>query len=280
MNLKQTLLILGLTLQVAACASKARQTEELVRGSLDIPPAHNLENLPFENQSEGYCGPAALTMAMRAAGSKADVDKIAPLVMTESQKGSLPMDMIAAARREGMMAVEIDGLSHVATEVANGTPVIVFQNLGFSWLSKWHYAVVTGYDIPRQEVILHTGDKAFKREPMRHFERSWELAESWAIVILPPGKLARTAGELAHLKAAAGLEQVARLDEAATAYDSLLQRWPESLGPLVGLANISYARADYKRAVHLLRKASMAHPESLIARHNLEVAEKAFKSIR
>jgi len=265
----------AILLQLVACATPSRQTEDLVRGAGDLPPAHILREAPFLAQTAGHCGPATLTMALRVAGRDVEIEEIAPLVMTESAHGSLQMDMISAARRQGMMAIEIEGLRNVAREVASGTPVIVFQNLGLSWAPRWHYAEVVGYDIPRQEIVLHSGPRAFSREPLRRFERSWSLGEYWAIVILPPGNMSVTAGELPHLKAAAGLEQASRLEEAAAAYAGILERWPESLGALVGAANISYRRADYQRAVALLKRASAAHPESVVARHNLDVAERA-----
>jgi hypothetical protein len=264
----------GLMLQLAACATPTRQSRELMRA--DLPPARKLESVPFVDQSEGHCGPAALTMAMKAAGSDADVGTIAPMVMTGG-KGSLPTDMISAARRSGMMAVQIDNLTAAAREIGAGHPVIVFQNLAFGYLPQWHYALMTGYDIPGQKIILHSGHEAFKRENFRWFERTWSLADHWAIVVLKPGELARTANELEHLRAAAGLEQAGKAAEAERAYRSILGRWPESLGAFVGAANVAYAGGRYKEAVALLQKASALHPDSVVARHNLAVAESALK---
>jgi hypothetical protein len=264
----------GLMLQLAACATPTRQSRELMRA--DLPPARKLEAVPFVDQTEGHCGPAALTMAIRAAGLEADVGTIAPMVMT-GKKGSLPADMISAARRSGVMAVKIESLTDAAREIDAGRPVIVFQNLAFGYMPQWHYALMTGYDIPDQKIILHSGHEAFKRENFRWFERTWSLADHWAVVVMKPGELARTAGELEHLRAAAGLEQAGRPEEAGRAYRAILGRWPASLGALIGAANVSYAGGRYKEAVALLREASRLHPDSVIARHNLAVAESALK---
>lgn len=264
-----------LTLQTVACASKAHQTEALLRGPFEGPPAHVLESAPYVKQDAGFCGPAALAMAMQAAGKEVSVEALSAQVMTAGAKGSLQMDMISAARRNGMMAVPVEDIKQIAGEVASGRPVIVFQNLGLNWLPRWHYAEVVGYDLPNQEIVMHSGDEAFRREPLRYFERSWGLADFWALVILKPGDLSATGTELAHLKAAAGLEQAQLLDEAARAYDGILTKWPESLGALVGRANIAYQRTEYRAAVDLLQRAAKAHPDSIVARHNLAVAEQA-----
>lgn len=264
-----------LTLQIAACASPAHQTEKLLSGPIDGPPSHVLQDAPFVEQKAGYCGPAALAMAMQASGKMISVDALVPQVMTPGTKGSLQMDMISAARRNGMMAVQIENLNQVVAEVAAGRPVLVFQNLGLSWLPRWHYAEIVGYDLPKQEVVMHSGDEAFRREPLRYFERSWGLADFWGLVILKPGDLSVAGDELAHLKAAAGLEQARMLDEAARGYESILTRWPDSLGALVGRANIAYQKTDYRIAVDLLQRAAKAHPDSIVARHNLAVAEEA-----
>ncbi len=273
--MKKFLLAGWLTLQIAACASPARQTEQLLSGPPGVPPAHVLTGIPLIKHEAGYCGPAALTIAMQAAGKEVTAADLAAQVITPGGAGSLQMDMISAVRRNGMMAVAVENLNQLVEEVASGRPVLVFQNLGLSWLPRWHYADVVGYDLPRQEIIMHSGNEAYRREPLRYFERSWGLADFWALVIIKPGEVAQSADELAHLKAALGLEQAKMLSEAAFAYDGILRRWPESLGALVGRANIAYQKTEYQTAVNLLRVASKAHPDSIIARHNLAVAEQA-----
>jgi len=73
--------------------------------------------------------------------------------------------------------------------------VIVFQNLGLPWYPRWHYAVVIGYDLPRREVLLHSGPEARKVTSMRLFELTWEWGKNWGVVVLPPEKLPATAEE-------------------------------------------------------------------------------------
>lgn len=267
------LLVAGMT----GCAT-SKQSRELLKNPPDIPRQVQLSNTPFINQSEGYCGPATLAMAMQAAGKQVDMNELAPQVYTPANKGTLQEDMIGAARRNGMLGVKIEGMANVFTEVAGGHPVIIFENLGLSWYPQWHYALVNGYDLDAKEVIAHSGPTPFERTRLKVFESSWVYSNYWALVILQPGQLSKTATELAHLNAAAGLEQANKIPEAEKAYLSILTRWPKSLGALIGMGNISYKRKDKKSAVKYLKLATEYYPENAAARHNLAIAEK-MKSI-
>ena len=262
---------------LAGCASPGRQTRALLDQPPQVPASYLIENAPFIDQPEGHCGPATLTMAIQAQGLTKSLAEITPQVYTPGNRGSLQMDMVSSARRNGMLAVQIGTMSDMLTEIASGHPVIVFQNLGFSWLPKWHYALAVGYDLPKQELVLHTGPNAFRRESMNRFEHGWKLGGYWGLTVIKPGELAASASELAHLTAATGLEQADRQNEAERAYNSILTRWPKSLGALVGLGNITYKRGDYKSAIRHLKRATELHPDSVIARHNLSIAETAAK---
>ena len=272
------LLFVGVALALVGCATPSRQTENLLRAPpQDIPVAVQLDHVPFVAQAEGYCGPATLTMAMQAAGQNVSVEQLGPEVFTPGNKGSLQLDLISASRRHGMLAIPIENLTALLREVASGHPVIVFENLGLSWYPRWHYAIVTGYDLGTQDIILHSGPKQFSREDMYRFEYAWKLAGYWALVILPPGELSTTANELAHVAAAAGLEQAGKLIEAQQAYHNILRRWPGSFSSLIGLGNVTYRTGDAQSAAKYLRQAVKLNPESTVARHNLEVAEKSLK---
>ena len=261
---------------LGGCATTTRQTDSLLRAPPeDLPHFVQLVDVPFVEQASGYCGPATLTMAMRSQGKEVTVDELAPQIFTPGSKGSLQSDMIGASRRHGMLAIRIEGLSAVLKEVASGHPVIVFENLGLSWFPSWHYAVVTGYDIAKQDIILHSGAKAFAREDLRRFEYAWKLAGYWAIAVLPPGELAVTANELAHVSAAAGLEQAGKLAEAQRSYKSILNRWPQSFASLIGLGNVTYRNGDVASSVRYLKRATELEPSSEIARNNLQVALRA-----
>ena len=92
------------------------------------------------------------------------------------------------------------------------------------------------------------------------FEHTWQRGDYWALVVLPPGRLPETARETAVLRAAVGLERARRLDEAETAYDAVLGRWPGSLGAFMGLGNTRYGLKDLSGAEDAFRRAIAAHP--------------------
>lgn len=269
-------LVLSLSLLSGACASVGKQTSEIVKHPPDIE-SHRKIPVEFIKQADNNCGPATLTMALRTAGLGTDLEDITRQIFVKEKEGTLPMDMVAAARREGAMAVPVRSLEGVLKEVDAGHPVVALENLGLSWYPKWHYSLVIGYDLPKQNLILHSGTKSSTLKTFNYFEHSWTLADSWSLVLLKPGELAASATEIDHLQAAVGLELAERPEDAKLAYEAILKRWPRSLGAHIGLANMAYQNKDLTMTMHLLRTATELHPESQAARHNLSVAEKEWR---
>lgn len=275
--IKAGFILWGLVILLAGCATPARQTEALLRSRPNVPVRAEVAGVPYIHQESDYCGPASLAMLMQWNHLPMDQDQVAREVYTPGMKGTFQSDLIGASRRHGLMAVPITGMEALLREIAAGHPVIVFENLALSWYPQWHYAVVLGYDLDREEVIMHSGPEAFKHWAMRKFERSWMLADYWGLVVLPAGELAVTANELTQAGAAAGLEQTGQTKAARKAYGAILSRWPQSLPALIGLGNLSYAGSDYSGAVTYLRRATEIHPEAAAAWHNLALAEGAAK---
>jgi tetratricopeptide (TPR) repeat protein len=69
--------------------------------------------------------------------------------------------------------------------------------------------------------------------------------------------------------AAAGLERAGRATDAALAYDTILDRWPDSGAALIGRGNARYAAGDLKGAAVAYRAALVRHPTSATAWNNL-----------
>lgn len=274
---KNLIFVSLLLLSLLGCATTAKQTEELLNSNSHglFPKQHRISGVPFVSQTEGHCGPATLAMLFQWNKLEASLESVSSQVYTPGSQGSFQADMISAARRNKLMAVPIEGLPSLLTEVSQGNPVIVFENLSVSWLPQWHYAVVFGYDLNAPEVFMHSGPEMNKRWDLRKFERSWMLAEYWGLVVLPPGGLARSAGELGNLTSAAALEQLGHLDEALLSYKKIEEQWPNSQGALIGMGNVAYQKKNYKESVQYLKQAVKAHPNSSAAKNNLLIAEKA-----
>jgi tetratricopeptide (TPR) repeat protein len=273
------------TVVVCGCASRQPQTDEFFESrerpagaSAKQSTSKTIDDVPFVRQESGQCGPASLAMVMAWAGKPKGADELAKEVYTPGMKGSLQLDLITAVRREGLLAIPINGFAALVAELSDGHPVIVFENLGLSWLPYWHYAVAYGYDLQARTLTFHSGPKEKDIETFASFEKDWVPAENWGLVILPPGQLANSAGELAQVRAAAALEQLGFLPEAAVSYDAVLKRWPESLSANIGAANVAYSRNDEGAAVAYLERATAAHPDSASAWHNLAIAEGALEN--
>lgn len=263
-----------LLLFVVGCASNTRQTDQLLNKSPNgLTEQAQIPDVPFINQSVGHCGPATLAMVLQWNGLDISADQLVPQVYTPKLQGSFQSDMVSAARRNSMMAVQIEGLQNLLQEIQAGHPVIIFENLGIKWLPQYHYAVVHGYDLSKKKLIMHSGPKANEEVDFKEFERSWRLGDYWGLVVLPPGKLSFSGSELSHLRAAAGLEQVLKIDEAFLSYRAIQNRWPKSLGALIGLGNVTFLLKDYSKSAQFLKSATASHPHSAIAWHNLALAE-------
>jgi hypothetical protein len=252
---------------LAACATPAGL--ERAEHRLDLPGRAEVAGVPFYPQEELHCGPAALAMVLAWSGLEVTPVELTPAVYTPGRAGSLPPDMVAGARRSGRLAVPVGNLGDLLAELAAGHPVLVLQNLGLDWWPQWHYAVAVGYDRERGDLLLHSGPEARQWMALATFERTWARADHWALVILPPARLPATADEAATLRAAAALEQVGHADAAATAYQTILERWPGSLGALMGLGNARYAQGDLRGADVAFRSATINHPNAAAGWNNL-----------
>jgi tetratricopeptide (TPR) repeat protein len=60
-----------------------------------------------------------------------------------------------------------------------------------------------------------------------------------------------------------------RAGEAALAYDTILHRWPGSLGALIGRGNARYATGDLDGAEAAYRSALVRHPGAAVVWNNL-----------
>lgn len=234
-----------------------------------IPDQHEIASVPFYPQDEYQCGPAALAMALAWSGLKVKPVDLTEKVYTASLHGSLQPAMIAGARRSGRLAYVIHGTDELMREIASGHPVIVLQNRGLSWAPVWHYAVAIGYDLPRDEIILHSGLDARERTSMGVFQNTWARGENWGLLVLKPGELPATAKEADFVQASIGLEKAQMPAAAIESYRAALSRWPHNMPAMMGLGNSYYALGDLKNSEAAFRRAAEAHPADGAAFNNL-----------
>jgi len=246
-------------------------TGELFRRADNMPSRFELEAVPFYPQKAYQCGPAALAMALNWTDLPISPEDLSDEVFTPSRKGSLQSSMITAARRHGRIAYVIKGLDGLFPEVVAGHPVIVLQNLGFSWYPVWHYAVVVGYDRPQKIVVLRSGPLARKEMPFRTFENTWARSNYWGLLVLPPDEMPVTAEKDLFLAAVLGLEKARRFRSAIDGYGTALKRWPESVAALTGIGNCYYALRELKKAEAAFKETIRLNPNAGSGYNNLAV---------
>ncbi|HYD63800.1 MAG TPA: PA2778 family cysteine peptidase [Noviherbaspirillum sp.] len=260
--------LLFLAVLLTGCATSGRAL--LQQASSWLPPRAELAATPFFPQERYQCGPAALAMSLAAVGIDVTPDALKAQVYVPQREGSLQPEMLAAARRNGAVAMTIPpSLDALLTELAAGHPVLVLQNLSLAWMPLWHYAVAIGYDLEQDEIILRSGTTERLAMPLSTFDRTWERSARWGMVTLPPGRLPATAGEAAVVDALLSFEKTSDAHRARKAYVSALQRWPRNLALQLGLGNTAYAAGDRSAAAAAFRQATQEHPGNAPAFINL-----------
>lgn len=228
-----------------------------------------IQDVPFFGQTEFQCGPAALAMLARHAGVQVVPDDLTAQIYVPGRKGSFQVEMLAAARRQGLVAYPLrPELEDLLREVAAGHPVLVFQNLSLQIYPMWHYAVVIGYDLAKKRIVLHSGLNERLDMSIYTFEHTWARAGYWSMVALPPAMVPATARADSFSAAAAGLERV-NPAAAAAAYEAVLQRWPTTREALFGLGNAAYAQGQKEQAVSRFAETVRWHPDFADAWNNL-----------
>jgi hypothetical protein len=252
---------------ISGCCLLPRQPDAFPKSF--TPASYLIDTVPFYSQQADQCGPASLAMVLQWTGVEATPETLAPEVYTPVKKGTLQPLLISAARSYDRLAYPLKGIEPLLQELAAGHPVIILQNLGLSWFPKWHYAVAIGYDLQTGEILLHSGLQPKRPMSWTLFRRTWQRAQYWGLVVLPPGQMPASAEEQSYLTAVLGLEQSRPRPSVVQAYAAAVERWPTSLGALIGLGNACYALNDLGRAEEAFRTTVHAHPDNGAACNNL-----------
>ena len=252
-----------------ACAGFAPQTAALLDGlPAGMPERTEITAAPFFPQKEYECGPAALATLLVNAGVKTTPEELVPQVYLPARKGSLQVEMLAAARRHGLVSYQLaPSKLDMMRELAAGTPVVVLQNLGVS--EGWHYAVAVGYDWKLGMMILRSGTTEREEMPFAMHEFVWKRSGYWAMVAVPPERIPATAEEGRWLGSVVAFERLNAPGRNRVAYAAFLERWPANVQAAIGLANAHHALGDLPQAEKVLRAALARSPDSPIVLNNL-----------
>lgn len=250
-------------------AGTAQTQQLLATPPAALPRRALLDATPFHPQTELQCGPAALAMLLGAAGRPVTPEALTPEVFLPGRGGSLQIELLGAARRHDTVSTVLPPrLAALLHEVAAGHPVGVMLNLGLSVAPLWHFAVVVGFDLDGEEVLLRSGQTRELHLPLSTFERTWARSEHWAFVALPPEALPATATLAAVRDGRLGFERAAPPARAVAAWHSAWQRWPNDIVIGMGLGNSQVAAGDTLAAMRTFEGLAQA-TDSAAAWNNL-----------
>ncbi|WP_375162932.1 PA2778 family cysteine peptidase [Pseudomonas sp. LS44] len=235
-----------------------------------LPQAVELTEVPFFAQDAYQCGPAALATMLGQRGIATTPGQLKPQVYLPQRKGSLKLELVAAARQHGMLVYPLEpNLDALLAQVAADNPVLVMQNLGYDWWPQWHFAVLVGYDRSKQELILRSATTKRWRTDFKTFDNTWRRAERWAVVTLPAERLPAEAELAPWLQAASDLEETGQRRVAERAYRTAAAHWRQESMPVFALGNARYAEGDRNGAEQALRDSVQRQPGFAIGWFNL-----------
>ncbi len=270
-HLNNARLLVGVFYLAILSACSTPQTSLLLQQRPStLPPHLELTEVAYFPQEENQCGPASLAMVLATAGLPIQPEQLKDELYIPDRKGSLQVEMLAAARRQGMLAYQLEPhLEYVLNEVAAGNPVIVLENLSLQWFPMWHYAVVIGYDLDKQEIILRSGAERRDVMTLSTFEHTWSRSQYWAMLALPLSRIPQTATPGNYIQSLQALGHSRPQASLQPAFEAALQRWPDDLAVQIAAGNEAYNRNDFANAQRIFRIATSSHPDSAAAFNNL-----------
>ncbi len=234
-----------------------------------LPQRVELADTPFIPQRAYQCGPAALATILIASGVPVSADELVDQVYLPARAGSLQAEIIATTRQHDRLAYMVTpSLASLLAQVAAGYPPIVLQKTGFGAWPGWHYAVVVGYDLDAERVLLRSGTEPRLSMSFDRFMATWVRAARWAMVAVEPGTLPADVDLQRYMQAASELEAVGRPASARDAYRAAVLAWPDEALPRIGLANLAYSAGDLASAELELRAAIQHAPADAVLRNN------------
>lgn len=238
-------------LTLVACA--APQTREILAARLEGRSVRQRLELPFFPQTEYQCGPAALAGLLGYYGVEATPEGLTPEVFLPERRGSLQLELKAAARQRGLIALPLAALpgkpmSRLLAALDQDQPVLVLQNLGLALAPQWHYALVTGYDFSDSVIILNSGIDEGLRADMSRFEHTWRRGDFWGLLLARPDQIPRAVAAEDWLAAVFESEQTGQLAVTHQAYSAAARQWPDSESAKLGAGNTAYGLKKYEVA--------------------------------
>jgi ABC-type bacteriocin/lantibiotic exporter with double-glycine peptidase domain len=146
-----------------------------------------LEEVPFYEQEDNQCGPASLAGVMNFYGIKVTPQDIARQIFSPSARGTLDIDMVLYAEKNGLQASQYKGsLVDLKDNIDSGHPPIILVDYGFFVYQRNHYMVVVGYS--DEGIVVHSGKEKGKFISYKELEGPWKRAGFWTLMVAPEKK--------------------------------------------------------------------------------------------
>jgi tetratricopeptide (TPR) repeat protein len=262
------LLNLAAALVLSGCASAPKPISSRLPTGLAPEARIDAAFVPME---KNLCGPTVLKMAAEVHQAPRPLSAYKRFAFTEKLEGSLKSDMISAARRFGLAPYKLPALNAVFEQVADGQPVVVFQNLSAAWLPAWHYSLVVGYSAKKNSMILHGGKVPFEEMRFERFMATWDRGGNWAYVLMPPERIPSFADFKESVDNAVLFEILGRQDLAMSLYRAMSAKWPDRFEPLLGIATIQHKHHNRDLAIKTTHRALKLAPDHPALLFNLAV---------
>ncbi len=149
---------------------------------IDFADAVMIENIPFFSQDEYQCGPASLAAVLNYWGVKVSPEEIAEEIYSKSARGTLDIDILLYAQKNGLNALQYSGdIGDLRENIKSGLPVVVLVDYGFYVYQANHFMVVVGFN--KKGVFVNSGREREKFIPEEDFIKSWKRTDFWTLLI-------------------------------------------------------------------------------------------------
>lgn len=140
--------------------------------------------VPVIRQRPERCGPAALSMVLRAYGADSATAGAADRTYDPALRGALVTDLATCARRLGYGArIAAPGIDSLPVLLRAGVPPILLVSKGLGPVSRGHYLVVVGCDGRAERYVVHDGGATARPVAAVALDRAWRAAGGQALIV-------------------------------------------------------------------------------------------------
>jgi tetratricopeptide (TPR) repeat protein len=237
-----------------------------VLGSGSARANDDILNVPFIAQKPRYCGPAALAMLANYYGHPVTQDEIAGAIYLPDIGGTLTSELGDYARRFNLWVRQYHGsLDDIRQKLAAGVPLLVLGKFG----EQPHYFIVLGWDRFRQVITVHSDTRARYEMRMEDFQRHWDRAGNWTLLVCPAEKATWRLSAEEHNDLGVFFERAGNLGAATQHYVAATQLNPSNSYFCMNLGNALLKQQLLTEAAKAFSRAVELDPQNADAMNNL-----------